>query len=70
MNAVMRTWQDGPYIFIVHIDFLSSKEVNVKVKGTTSDGLPKVTASSGSQGPLFTSESCMVVCSRMFTINI
>ncbi|XP_072842323.2 transmembrane protein 87A isoform X2 [Pogona vitticeps] len=53
MNAVMRTWQDGPYIFIVHISFPSLKEGSVKVK-ETSDGLPKVPASSGSQEALFT----------------
>ncbi|XP_061467297.1 transmembrane protein 87A isoform X2 [Rhineura floridana] len=53
MNAVMRTWQDGPYIFIVHIAISSSKDASVKVKRTTSDGLPKVTASSEPQGTHF-----------------
>uniref|UniRef100_A0ABM5FA95 Transmembrane protein 87A isoform X4 n=1 Tax=Pogona vitticeps TaxID=103695 RepID=A0ABM5FA95_9SAUR len=53
MNAVMRTWQDGPYIFIVHISFPSLKEGSVKVK-ETSDGFQKVPVSSGSQEALFT----------------
>ncbi|KAJ7344796.1 hypothetical protein JRQ81_000746 [Phrynocephalus forsythii] len=54
MNAVMRTWQDGPYIFIVHIGFSSLKEASVNVKGTTSDGLPKVLVPAGAQEALFT----------------
>uniref|UniRef100_A0A670HY93 Transmembrane protein 87A n=1 Tax=Podarcis muralis TaxID=64176 RepID=A0A670HY93_PODMU len=35
MNAVMRTWQDGPYIFIVQIGIVSSKDANVKTKRAT-----------------------------------
>ncbi|XP_060131047.1 transmembrane protein 87A isoform X1 [Zootoca vivipara] len=53
MNAVMRTWQDGPYIFIVQIGIVSSKDANVKTKRATSDELPKVTASSEPQGTHF-----------------
>ncbi|XP_062973736.1 transmembrane protein 87A [Elgaria multicarinata webbii] len=53
MNAVMRTWQDGPYIFIVHIEILSSKKASVEVKGATNDGLPKVMTSSVPQRALF-----------------
>lgn len=61
MNAVMRTWQDGPYIFIVQIGIVSSKDANVKTKRATSDELPKVTASSEPQGTHFHSEPCAVV---------
>ncbi|KAF7251865.1 Transmembrane protein 87A [Varanus komodoensis] len=54
LNAVMRTWRDGPYIFIVQIGISSSKEGNVKAKRATGDdGLPKVVASSDPQKALF-----------------
>ncbi|XP_053126244.1 transmembrane protein 87A isoform X2 [Hemicordylus capensis] len=52
-NAVMKTWQDGPYIFIVQIGVSSMKDNNLKVKRMTSDGLSKVTVSSNSRETLF-----------------
>ncbi|XP_070787395.1 transmembrane protein 87A [Pituophis catenifer annectens] len=44
MNAVMQTWQDGPYIFIVKVDISPSKD-GVNIKGTREE-LPNVMASS------------------------
>ncbi|XP_058017999.1 transmembrane protein 87A isoform X1 [Ahaetulla prasina] len=44
MNAVMQTWQDGPYIFIVKVDISPSKD-GVNIKGTHEE-LPNVMASS------------------------
>ncbi|XP_013920470.1 PREDICTED: transmembrane protein 87A [Thamnophis sirtalis] len=44
MNAVMQTWKDGPYIFIVKVYISSSKE-GVNIKGTHEE-LPNVMAPS------------------------
>ncbi|XP_039182684.1 transmembrane protein 87A isoform X2 [Crotalus tigris] len=44
MNAVMQTWQDGPYIFIVKADTLPSKD-GANIKGTHEE-LPNVMAPS------------------------
>lgn len=44
MNAVMKTWQDGPYIFILQFE-----QINEKVKRKTNDALQTVTASSNAQ---------------------
>uniref|UniRef100_A0A8C5RCQ2 Transmembrane protein 87A n=1 Tax=Laticauda laticaudata TaxID=8630 RepID=A0A8C5RCQ2_LATLA len=44
MNAVMQTWQDGPYIFIVKVDSLPSKD-GENTKGTHEE-LPNVMAPS------------------------
>ncbi|XP_026565448.1 transmembrane protein 87A isoform X2 [Pseudonaja textilis] len=44
MNAVMQTWQDGPYIFILKVDSLPSKD-GVNTKGTHEE-LPNVMAPS------------------------
>ncbi|XP_048340922.1 transmembrane protein 87A isoform X2 [Sphaerodactylus townsendi] len=54
MNAVMKTWKDGPYIFIVQIGVLPLKEASVKEKRMTSEGLPKVMATSDPQETLVT----------------
>nr|XP_056707033.1 transmembrane protein 87A isoform X2 [Euleptes europaea] len=54
MNAVMKTWKDGPYIFIVQIGVSPSKEASVKEKRMTSEGLPKVMATSDPQETLVT----------------
>ncbi|XP_077178873.1 transmembrane protein 87A isoform X2 [Paroedura picta] len=54
MNAVMRTWKDGPYIFIVQIGVSPLKEASVKEKRMTSEGLPKVMATSDPQETLIT----------------
>ncbi|XP_008102435.1 transmembrane protein 87A isoform X2 [Anolis carolinensis] len=53
MNAVMRTWQDGPYIFIVQIGFSPSKETSVEAKRIASGQLKNV-ASPDPQRTLFT----------------
>ncbi|XP_063145967.1 transmembrane protein 87A isoform X3 [Candoia aspera] len=52
MNAVMQTWQDGPYIFIVKVDISSSKD-GVNIKGIN-DELPNVVASSDEPKAPFT----------------
>ncbi|ETE66889.1 Transmembrane protein 87A, partial [Ophiophagus hannah] len=44
MNAVMQTWQDGPYIFILKVDSSPSKD-GVNTKGTHEE-LPNVMAPS------------------------
>ncbi|KAJ6667289.1 hypothetical protein lerEdw1_017267 [Lerista edwardsae] len=49
MNAVMKTWQDGPYIFI-----LQFTQINENVKRITNDALQSVTASSKPQEPAIT----------------
>ncbi|KAL8169468.1 UNVERIFIED_CONTAM: Transmembrane protein 87A [Gekko kuhli] len=54
MNAVMKTWKDGPYIFIVQIGVSPLKEASVKEKGMTSEGLPKVMATSDPQETFIT----------------
>ncbi|XP_067318930.1 transmembrane protein 87A isoform X1 [Anolis sagrei] len=53
MNAVMRTWQDGPYIFIVQIGFSPSKETSVEAKRIAS-GQPKVAGFTDPDRTLFT----------------
>lgn len=34
MNAVIKTWRDGPYIFIVQIGITTGKDSTTKVKRT------------------------------------
>lgn len=50
MNAVMKTWRDGPYIFIVQIGFATVKDSNTNVKK-----MEKTTTSSDQNKP-FTSK--------------
>lgn len=50
MNAVMKTWRDGPYIFIVQIGVTTGKESNTNVKK-----MEKTTTSSYQNKP-FTSK--------------
>ncbi|XP_007428664.1 transmembrane protein 87A isoform X2 [Python bivittatus] len=52
MNAVMQTWQDGPYIFIVKVDISSSKD-GANIKGTN-DELTNVMASNDQPKAPFT----------------
>ncbi|KAM6459318.1 transmembrane protein 87A isoform 1-T1 [Liasis olivaceus] len=52
MNAVMQTWQDGPYIFIVKVDTSSSKD-GANIKGTN-DELTNVMASNDQPKAPFT----------------
>ncbi|XP_060117237.1 transmembrane protein 87A [Heteronotia binoei] len=54
MNAVMKTWKDGPYIFIVQIGVSPLKEASVKEKRMTNEWLPKVMATSNPQETLIT----------------
>lgn len=54
----MKTWQDGPYIFIMQISPL--KETNTKVKRTTSDGLQTV-PSPNPEEMLFTSKAYILL---------
>ncbi|XP_068540088.1 transmembrane protein 87A isoform X2 [Anas acuta] len=49
MNAVIKTWRDGPYIFIVQIGAISAKDSTTKVKRTE-----KTTPSSNVKEKLFT----------------
>uniref|UniRef100_A0A8B9I3J1 Transmembrane protein 87A n=1 Tax=Anser brachyrhynchus TaxID=132585 RepID=A0A8B9I3J1_9AVES len=49
MNAVIKTWRDGPYIFIVQIGVTSTKDSTTKVKRTE-----KTTPSSNVKEKLFT----------------
>ncbi|XP_035183457.1 transmembrane protein 87A [Oxyura jamaicensis] len=49
MNAVIKTWRDGPYIFIVQIGVISTKDSTTKVKRTE-----KTTPSSNVKEKLFT----------------
>uniref|UniRef100_A0A8C6YS77 Transmembrane protein 87A n=1 Tax=Nothoprocta perdicaria TaxID=30464 RepID=A0A8C6YS77_NOTPE len=49
MNAVIKTWRDGPYIFIVQIGISSGKDSNNKVKR-----MEKATPSSNVKEKLFT----------------
>lgn len=46
MNAVMKTWRDGPYIFIVQIGFATVKDSNTNVKK-----MEKTTTSSDQNKP-------------------
>ncbi|XP_059578934.1 transmembrane protein 87A isoform X1 [Alligator mississippiensis] len=48
-NAVIKTWRDGPYIFIVQIGIMASKESSTKVKR-----MEKSTPSSNPEEKLFT----------------
>lgn len=61
MNAVMKTWKDGPYIFIVQIGVSPLKESSVKEKRMTSEELPKVMATSDPQEPFITSKPCIII---------
>lgn len=58
MNAVMQTWKDGPYIFIVKVDTSPSKE-GVNIKGTHEE-LPNVMAPSDQPKAPLTSEPSVV----------
>lgn len=58
MNAVMQTWQDGPYIFIVKVDISPPKD-GVNIKGTHEE-LPNVMASSDQPKAPLISEPCVV----------
>ncbi|EOA99765.1 Transmembrane protein 87A, partial [Anas platyrhynchos] len=49
MNAVIKTWRDGPYIFIVQIGAISAKDSTTKVKR-----MEKTTPSSNVKEKLFT----------------
>lgn len=58
MNAVIKTWRDGPYIFIVQIGVTSTKDSTTKVKRTE-----KTTPSSNVKEKLFTSKIAISIVS-------
>lgn len=57
MNAVMKTWRDGPYIFIVQIGFATVKDSNTNAKK-----IEKTTTSSYQNKP-FTSKIAVYAAS-------
>jgi len=61
MNAVIRTWRDGPYIFIVQIGVTTAKNSSTSVKRTE-----KTTPSSYQNKP-FTSKIAVYTVSKKYS---
>lgn len=56
MNAVIQTWIDGPYIFIVQIGISTLKEASINIKGREI-----MAPSSDPKERLFTSKLCVAI---------